>query len=349
METLEIDLKEVEKLNLSIEKHCMNHLKNFLVVSCPSTKVLYQFLYRMPYLEKLTLYGQDSKLEEVIPIQENIGSDIHENFDVSTFLQIKYLSLKNMRALENIGFERDPVLQYCLEHLHIEGCGKLIKLAPSSVTLTHLTTLEVNRCLGMNTLMGFSIARSMVQLVSLKITTCRKLENIVAWQDNEVKVTYQQEIAFSKLKALELVKLPSLSCFISFENNGTSLFEFPSLEKLVVTDCPEMTKFCNGTCTAPNLQVISINNRKENWSWKRDLNGRIWSMYLSSVSTNIFLSYFYVTLKHQYTSSNILTRPITMCIFLKIYVTGVIINKVPKYKTFVGTKDNGISNWHVYL
>ena len=55
-----------------------------------------------------------------------------------------------------------------------------------------------------------------------------------------------------------------------------------------------------------------------------------------------------VTLKHQYPSSNILTRPITMCIFLKIYVTGVI-NKVPKYKTFVGTKDNGISNWHVYL
>ena len=51
-------------------------------------------------------------------------------------------------------------------------------------------------------------------------------------------------------------------------------FKFPSLESLVVTECPQMKKFSK-VQRAPNLKkvhVVYIAGEKDKWYWEGDLN-----------------------------------------------------------------------------
>ncbi|XP_054818940.1 uncharacterized protein LOC129318262 isoform X2 [Prosopis cineraria] len=275
LETMFITLKEAEMLKLCIKNYRMSCLKKFTLLRCPPVETLHCFLSRMPYLEELTLLADD-KLREVIPsgshmTQENIGN----------VAPLKSLKLSGLSDLKEVGFERDPVLQW-LENLSIKECGKLVNLAPPSVTLAHLTSLKVRKCRGLENLMGFSIAKSLAQLTSFKVVECTMLEKIVAEQNGEDKITSRQEIVFSKLKTLELVDLPALCCFCNFEMHA---FKFPSLEKLIVRDCSNMTKFSVQVTTPINLQVLKSKEEEENWYWKGDLNATILQMFLHSLQS----------------------------------------------------------------
>lgn len=170
LEYMAISEDEAKRLLNHFKSYRMNHMKEFALVSCSSADILYQFLNRMPCVERLTLHDCDmEELSVNLETQENIG----------TIVQLKSLRLHYLTYLKDIGFEIDLVLQ-CLENLNIIECHTLINLAPSSVTLSHLTSLEVRKCRGLESLMGFSTAKSMVQLISLKVIECESLEEIVA-------------------------------------------------------------------------------------------------------------------------------------------------------------------------
>ncbi|XP_054819601.1 uncharacterized protein LOC129318709 isoform X2 [Prosopis cineraria] len=267
LEVLEISQNEAERLQKHFKNYRMNHLNDFTLWSCPSNEMLYWFIHRMPSLERLTLFH--CSFRELIPsgshvIQANIG----------TVVQLKYLRLFYLRELEDIGFDREPVLQ-CLESLYLQSCHGLINLAPSSVTLIHLISLEVHQCGRLRYLMGFSTAKSLVQLMTLKVIGCWTLKKIVAEQHDEVNSKNIPDIVFSNLMTLELVDLPKLSCFCSSEIHQ---FKFPSLKKLMVRDCPKMTEFCKRVTTALNLQVLDREEQEDNWYQKGDLNATIQNM-----------------------------------------------------------------------
>ncbi|KAG6708293.1 hypothetical protein I3842_06G074000 [Carya illinoinensis] len=88
-------------------------------------------------------------------------------------------------------------------------------------------------------------------------------------EDGEANVA----ITFNKLTYLELDGLPNLTNFCS----GAYSFGFPSLEKVIVSCCPEMKTFCQGILSAPKLKGVQAT--KDYSHWEHDLNTttlRLW-------------------------------------------------------------------------
>ena len=231
----------------------------------------------MPNLEKLKLdfsYSRKSVRSTNIGPQERFG----------TVLQLKKLVL-SWSDIKDLGFERDHVLQR-LEILSLKGCGELSNLAPSSVSLSYLTCLKLKNCWGLRNLMASSTAKSMVQLKTMKVIYCDKLKEIVnneGGKEGEV-----MKIIFNKLISIELVGLTNITSFCSYKECE---FEFPSLQILIVRECPKMEKFSERGSIAPKLKsVFGVEgDEKAKWHWEGDLNSTIQKVFNNKVLTHFFI------------------------------------------------------------
>ncbi|TKY63846.1 Disease resistance protein [Spatholobus suberectus] len=149
----------------------------------------------------------------------------------------------------------------------------MITVVPSSASLTHLTNLEVVNCDALKNLMSPSTAKSLGQLNIMKVIKCESLMEIVGKEgENAGKVVFKQ------LKALELVSLKNLKSFCSSDSCD---FEFPSLEKLVVSACYNMEIFSEKVTNTPSLQRIYVVHEKEKkrCCWEGDLNATIQKIF----------------------------------------------------------------------
>ncbi|XP_057720697.1 uncharacterized protein LOC130935134 [Arachis stenosperma] len=273
LEYMDIDSKEAKWLKRNIRKYHMHCLKQLCLRSLPNVEILYWFLHRIPNLERLELSSPHYDIQELVPsgntaLQERLG----------TVLQLKELIVTSSN-IKDIGFERDPVLQR-VERLVLFYCRKLINLVKPSVSLTHLTYLEIHYCSELKSLMSSSTAKSLVQLTTMKISDC-KLKEIVINEGN-AKDT-QVDIVFGKLITIEFRSLKKLTSFCSCKNCE---FSFPSLEKLILRNCPKMTTFTESDIKAPKLQnVLSVDEREEEiWYWEGDLNATIKKAFAEKVS-----------------------------------------------------------------
>ncbi|RZC01706.1 uncharacterized protein LOC114418379 [Glycine soja] len=277
LEYLDIDFDEAQKWLLSnTVKHPMHRLKVLSLCKVNDGERLCQILYRMPNLEKLGLTEAEHLLQE--SSESRLG----------TVLQLKELYLW-LSKIKGIGFEREPVLQR-LELLSLSECHILRNLAPPSVSLAYLTNLKVEDCKGLRNLMASSTAKSLVQLKSMKISECDELEEIVSNEGNEEA----EQIVFGKLITIELEGLKKLKSFCSYKNYE---FKFPSLEVLIVRECPLMQRFTEGGARAPKLQNIVTANEEgkeeAKWQCEGDLNATIqegFNKRLQSASTASSLS-----------------------------------------------------------
>ncbi|KAG4400462.1 hypothetical protein GLYMA_07G062900v4 [Glycine max] len=277
LEFLDIHFDEAQKWLLSnTVKHRMHRLKELNLYYVNDGERLCQILYRMPNLEKLFLWDAKHLLKE--SSESRLG----------TVLQLKELVLR-FSKIKDIGFEREPVLQR-LELLSIVSCHKLRNLGPPSVSLAYLTNLKVEDCNGLRNLMASSTAKSLVQLKSMKISRCYELEEIVSNEGNEEA----EQIVFGKLITIELEWLKKLKSFCSYKNYE---FKFPSLEVLIVRECPLMHTFTEGGARAAKLQNIVTANEEgkeeAKWQWEGDLNATIqkgFNKLLESASTVSSLS-----------------------------------------------------------
>jgi len=257
----------------NLEELCLSRLTN--------CEILYSFLHRNPNLTSLSL--NRSSFIDTMPLL--MAPEIK---NLGVVPKLKSLKLTELPDLETIGFEGDVVLER-IELLILRNCPGLVNIMPSSVTLAHLTNLEVVNCDGIQKLMPLSAAKSLVQLKSIKVFKCESMEEIVEndntgevdkTEENEYENAGKVDIVFRQLKVIELVSLKKLNCF-----SKSCVFEFPSLEKLVVSACPKMKNFSENLKSTPLLRIIFVVHEKEKkiGYWKEDLNTTIQEIYQEKV------------------------------------------------------------------
>ncbi|XP_022719745.1 uncharacterized protein LOC111277596 [Durio zibethinus] len=218
-----------------------------------SVTILNSFTHLLPNLEKLVV--REAPFSNIFQCEGLGGEEEHPG----TLARLSELTLHELPELTHIWKEEFQVGEVFsnLSTLQLWKCDKLKNLVPSYVYFKHLTTLEVSNCQGLKNLVALPTAKSMVALTKLRIIDCQMIEETIAYGSDDVK----DGIVFSQLKSLELCSLPILSSFCS----GDYAFEFPSLEEVIVRNCPKMEIFCGGELATPSLRRVQFAEDKERW------------------------------------------------------------------------------------
>ncbi|QHO22922.1 Disease resistance protein [Arachis hypogaea] len=245
------------------------------------TEILFRFLHSNPNLKSLWL--DNCLFYKLVESQEKSSSDGNEKIGVVP--KLKTLRLTNLSCLMEIGFEHDAILQR-IESLLLENCPKLDNIVPSEkkIRFNFLTNLEVVECKCMKYVMTLSTAKSLGQLVKMKITNCESLKDIIVSDRQIVDEVNEQsrtnnKIVFKQMKALELVSLKNLKSFCSSKIYS---LEFPLLEKFVVSACPKMEKFSEKEIkTMPTImqKVYVVRDEEKRLCWNGDLRATIEHIY----------------------------------------------------------------------
>ena len=230
------------------------------------------FLQNMPALEHHVV--EWSSFEEIFPSEV----PVHPEGKIAKTTRIKMLELNGLQELSHIckeGCQIDPILEF-LEYLDVHKCSKLKNLVPSSVTFNHLTYLTIRNCMGLTYLITSSTARSLKMLTTLEICKCDSIVEIVVEGKGEDNIN---EITFNSLKVLKLDSLSKLHMFCSSD----CFLKFPLLMKLVIRQCPRMTRFSLGETSAPMLQMIKKDEGDGKWCWEGDLTRTFNKMFHDTV------------------------------------------------------------------
>ncbi|KAL9414704.1 hypothetical protein AB3S75_043043 [Citrus x aurantiifolia] len=157
------------------------------------------------------------------------------------------------------GKSGNPVMLSRLAELYMSELPELkwIWKAPTQhvISLQSLTELSVSECNNLTYIFTLSLARSLVQLKSLKVSYCEILECVV-----EAKLDHNEReisagdgntiLALPSLRKLRFKDLPELISFCSENCYST----WPALEELDVKRCPKLT--VNTTELEANLQYL---------------------------------------------------------------------------------------------
>ena len=208
----------------------------------------YGLFYGFPNLEELDVFWGSVEV-----IFSCLREPLHQNAQkAAPFKKLSLEYLDQLKHIWNEGCQLDCVLLN-MEILQVYHCNALINLGPSFVSLENLKDLDVSYCNGLTNLLTSSSARTLVQLTSLRITHCEKIEEIIAnGEDGEI------EINFKKLKTLELSELSSCKGFCC--HNYT--FKFPSLDEVIIRGCLRFRIFCTGFLTTPLLKGVKVGNNE---------------------------------------------------------------------------------------
>ncbi|KAL5743204.1 hypothetical protein ACOSP7_029936 [Xanthoceras sorbifolium] len=216
---------------------------------------------------KMKTFASDSVCGDMPAIEEpkegNTEETIHSFFDEKVaFPCLNKLVLCELPELLHLwkGNSQPSKVIENLAHLKVSGCGNLVTLVPSSVSLQNLERLEVQKCDGLINLVTFSMAKTLEKLKIMKIVDCKTIEEIIVDVGDEIK----DVIVFNQLKYLKLRCLPSLTNFCK----GNFTIEFPYLQRVLVIECLKMMTFSQGVLSTPKLQRIHLKEEEVEWHWE---------------------------------------------------------------------------------
>ncbi|KAH9686973.1 Disease resistance protein [Citrus sinensis] len=149
----------------------------------------------------------------------------------------------------------------------------------SNKAFANLGSLEISECMNLR---------------GMKIADCKMIEEIIQSQVGEEA---KDCIVFRELEYLTLDCLPSLTSF----SLGNYALEFPSLEHVVVRQCPTMKIFSQGVVDAPKLNKVKPTEEEdgdevddddddEEGCWEGNLNDTIKKLFNEMVSINEVLA-----------------------------------------------------------
>ncbi|KAI9112275.1 hypothetical protein K1719_016798 [Acacia pycnantha] len=280
----------IEEVIPKLKNWTLKNKEAIMILEDPQWKDLYLGklnalrLYRFEYKAAATFLDsvvQKAPNLKVLVVSNSSSKEIFRDKGVASKegkneikTQLQTLSLYNVQLLHicREGCQVDPILEV-LELLYVTECDSLKILVPSSVTFSHLTDLEIEKCNGLINLIYPSTASSLVKLKEMILRGCNSLEEIVTEEMNE---TRDEIVLFLSLRTLVLESLPRLNCFSS----SKCLFKFPFLEKVVVRQCPRMKMFCETETSAPMLKKVIKDGKDGEWCWEGNLNETITKIFL---------------------------------------------------------------------
>ena len=223
-------------------------------------------LQRLHNLEKLNV-KRCSSVKEIFQLE---GHD--EENQAKMLGRLREIWLRDLPGLIHLWKENSkPGLDLqSLESLEVWNCDSLINLAPCSVSFQNLDSLDVWSCGSLRSLISPLVAKSLVKLKKLKIGGSHMMEVVVENEGGEGA----DEIVFCKLQHIVLLCFPNLTSFSS----GGYIFSFPSLEHMVVEECPKMKIFSSGPITTPRLERVEVAD--DEWHWQDDLNTTIHNLFI---------------------------------------------------------------------
>ncbi|KAE8725173.1 hypothetical protein F3Y22_tig00009009pilonHSYRG00189 [Hibiscus syriacus] len=164
-------------------------------------------------------------------------------------LEIGWSDFKEMVFQSEEGGEEKPALLLLsqITELWLSDLPELMHLWKEKEGFPNLRILH--GCDGIKKLITHPTAKSLVQLKEMSISFCKNIEEIIQGRDDD------DEISFSQLNRLKLKGLPKIESFCS---SGNYTFSFPSLEDLVVDNCPKMMMFSQGHSNTPMLNKVQL-------------------------------------------------------------------------------------------
>ncbi|KAH9752940.1 Disease resistance protein [Citrus sinensis] len=279
-----------------------------IVWSCDCLKYLfsYSMVNSLAKLQHLEISYCES-MEGVVDTTGWSERDEGKLIELKVFPKLHSLKLEwlpELTSFANTGqIHSDLVVEFpSLLNLEIHGCNNMLRFISTSspadtlhsemqspplfdekVLLPRLEVLDIAWMANLRTIWHHQLALESFRklknleissLVNLKVSGCPKLEEIVGHVGQEVK---ENRIAFSKLKVLILDDLPRLTSFC-LENYT---LEFPSLEQVFVTLCPDMMTFSLGILSTPKLYKVQVSKKEEGepHHWEGNLNSTIQKCY----------------------------------------------------------------------
>ncbi|GAY60968.1 hypothetical protein CUMW_206170, partial [Citrus unshiu] len=207
------------------------------------------------------------ELENLYLIRIRGCHNIVPSIDERGLNELTYLNVYDCEDLECImdasksphGKSGNPVMLSRLAKLYMSELPKLkwIWKAPAQhvISLQSLTKLSVSECNNLTYIFTLSQARSLVQLKSLKVSYCERLECIVEakFDHNEREISVGDGNTIIELPLLRKLRLENLPELISFcsENYYST---WPALEELDLESCPNLT--INSTELEASLQCL---------------------------------------------------------------------------------------------
>ena len=129
-----------------------------------------------------------------------------------------------------------PVLESLLLR-HLSNLEKICRGPLAAESFCKVKDIRVEWCDKLKNVFPLVIGRGLQQLQSIEVTGCQNLEVIFAAErGDESSNSNTQVIELTQLTTLELCSLPQLTSFCT----GDLHFEFPSLEKLKILECPQV-------------------------------------------------------------------------------------------------------------
>ncbi|KAF5754955.1 putative leucine-rich repeat domain superfamily [Helianthus annuus] len=124
-------------------------------------------------------------------------------------------------------------------------------LKNNAIVVPQLSNLKIVCIIGCDILshvFTFSTLESLKQLKELRVEKCYALQVIV----KEESETSSKVVVFPRIETLELDDLPNLEGFFLGMNN----FRWPSLDNVMINDCPQLLVFTSGESKSPKLRYI---------------------------------------------------------------------------------------------
>ncbi|KAK9987150.1 hypothetical protein SO802_032101 [Lithocarpus litseifolius] len=190
--------------------------------------------------------------------------------------------LFQLEELNVEGSHMAPILDQ-LWRLDLRGLPKLVhiwKKGPERILgFGNLRLLEVWECNGLTYLFSPSIAKLLVVLEKIKVQHCEKIEEILARAGEEEE---EKDVLFFKVNSIVLRNLPNLKCFCP----ETNALEWPSLEEIMVMECPSLSTFIPSNLNTPKLEGVyyaPLWEEERTRHWEGELNATIEHIFKGKV------------------------------------------------------------------
>ncbi|KAL5823790.1 hypothetical protein ACOSQ4_021690 [Xanthoceras sorbifolium] len=205
------------------------------------------------------------KLLEVSEDESTVFSHaILKRFHNVEELELNCCSYEEIFSCEDV--EKHAGMLAQIKRLSLYRLDDLKQMWKHSASFRNLTILSVEGCDRLMSLVAPSTAKSLVQLILMKIKKCNMMTEVIS--SNEGVVT-GEEIILKNLCSLHLDGLSSLTSFCS----GNYSFNFPRLYHITLRKCPKIKFFSSGVVNAPMLQDIHPDGR--HMIWCGDLNATV--------------------------------------------------------------------------